>query len=243
MTPTRYILGSRSPRRRELLARLVPVTSIEVVPPARAEEPGFDGLSDWPSIRAHLQEIARHKAEQVRQQIGRETAAATIITADTTIVCGSGANLPGDSLDPAGVLQPPLLVLGQPPERDDWTDVVRGWFHTHYAGRTHMAATAVCVVSREGTVSERVVTTAVTIRHDVDRWLEWYLGTGEPRGKAGGYALQGAGSVFVTQVTGSLSNVVGLPLEALAEMLGISSPPHAIPFQSPVNTSVAGPVM
>ena len=48
--------------------------------------------------------------------------------------------------------------------------------------------------------------------------MNWYLLTGEPRGKAGGYALQGAGSVFIEKVEGSLSNVVGLPLEALLEL-------------------------
>ena len=50
---------------------------------------------------------------------------------------------------------------------------------------------------------------------DVEKHLEWYIETGEPRGKAGGYAIQGAGSIFVSQVTGSLTNVIGLPLEAL----------------------------
>jgi septum formation protein len=53
---------------------------------------------------------------------------------------------------------------------------------------------------------------------DVENHLEWYIGTEEPRGKAGGYAIQGAGSLFISQVTGSLSNVIGLPLEALLEV-------------------------
>ena len=54
---------------------------------------------------------------------------------------------------------------------------------------------------------------------DVERHLEWYIGTEEPRGKAGGYAIQGAASIFVSKVAGSLSNVVGLPLECLLEIL------------------------
>ncbi|HXY34093.1 MAG TPA: Maf family protein, partial [Planctomycetaceae bacterium] len=65
----------------------------------------------------------------------------------------------------------------------------------------------------------RVVTSRVTFVEDVDRWLDWYLSTEEPRGKAGGYALQGAGSIFIAKVEGSLSNVVGLPLAELLEML------------------------
>jgi len=221
LTVPRYVLGSRSPRRRELLSLLVPAEQIEVVPPANADEPGFDGLTDWPSIRAQLQQIARRKADQVRSQLGSRASSATIIAADTTIVCGENAKPPAWGCDPADILVPPLIVLGQPPERDDWADVVRDWFRHHYAGRTHLAATAVCVVTPDGIPAERVVTTAVTMRDDVEPWLDWYLATGEPRGKAGGYALQGAASVFITRVVGSLSNVVGLPVEALAEMLNV----------------------
>jgi septum formation protein len=219
VTAPRYVLGSRSPRRRELLALVVPAETIEVVPPASAEEPGFGGLTDWPAIRAHLMSIARSKADQVRRQLGPRADDVTIITADTTIVCGENVPEVMDYLGPERLLVPPLVVLGQPPEGPDYVDVVREWFHRWYAGRTHIAATAVSVVGPDGHHAERVVTSAVMMRADVDRWLDWYLATGEPRGKAGGYALQGAGSVFVTRVVGSLSNIVGLPLEALRELL------------------------
>ena len=118
-----------------------------------------------------------------------------------------------------------LHVLGQPPADDSWAETVRRWFREDYAGKTHVAATALCVerlgekdASRSQRVS-RVVTSRVTFIDDVDRWLDWYLATGEPRGKAGGYALQSAGSIFIAKVEGSLSNVVGLPLAELLEML------------------------
>jgi septum formation protein len=62
------------------------------------------------------------------------------------------------------------------------------------------------------------VTTDVTFIADVDRRLEWYISTGEPRGKAGGYGIQGLASLFVKEVRGSRSNVIGLPLEALLEL-------------------------
>jgi septum formation protein len=57
------------------------------------------------------------------------------------------------------------------------------------------------------------------MRPDVEPWLDWYIATGEPQGKAGGYAVQGAGSVFVTKIEGSYSNVVGLPLEETLALL------------------------
>ena len=65
----------------------------------------------------------------------------------------------------------------------------------------------------------RTCRTEVTFRDDAEALLDWYIATEESRGKAGGYAIQGAGSVFVTHVAGSLSNVIGLPLELTVEML------------------------
>jgi len=51
--------------------------------------------------------------------------------------------------------------------------------------------------------------------------IAWYVGTGEPLDKAGAYAVQGAGGVFVERIRGSVSNVVGLPLTAAARLLGL----------------------
>ena len=59
----------------------------------------------------------------------------------------------------------------------------------------------------------------VRFRDDVGTLVDWYIRTDEPRGKAGGYAIQGAGSVFVRSIDGSLSNVVGLPLNETIEIL------------------------
>ena len=112
-----------------------------------------------------------------------------------------------------------MCVLGQPPDSDDWPDVVREWFDRYLLGRDHTAASAVCVAVADGRRCERVVKTRVRFDSSSKRWLEWYLRTGEPRGKAGGYALQGAGGLFATEIEGSLSNVVGLPLRELLEML------------------------
>lgn len=79
--------------------------------------------------------------------------------------------------------------------------------------------TAVVLSHPDGRHLEHVVETRVTMRPENIALLDWYLDTDEPLGKAGGYALQGAGSMFIERVEGSLSNVVGLPLEAVQEML------------------------
>lgn len=209
MSFRRYLLASRSPRRLELLQQVVHPTLIEVRPPVSAEEAGFADCRDLNAIKSRLLEIARHKAELVRTDLNAEEGSlherprTLLIAADTTVV------ITGDT----------PIVLGQPPEQDDWREVVSEWFRKHYAGQTHLALTAVHVVTPDGRSAEQVVETRVTFRADVDRWLNWYLLTGEPRGKAGGYALQGAGSVFIERVEGSLSNVIGLPLEALLELI------------------------
>ncbi len=201
--PTPIVLGSRSPRRLELLSLLVAPERIVVLPPTDPDEPGFDGLREAAAIRNQLLRIARLKNSNVRAraECPRE---ALVLTADTVIVAG----LPGD-----------YEVLGQPPTGDHWQDTVRHWFHTHYFHQTHRAMTAVVLSDATGKEWERIVETGVTMGAEDAALLEWYLDTGEPLGKAGGYALQGAGSVFITHVAGSLSNVVGLPLEAVREML------------------------
>ena len=201
--PVPIVLGSRSPRRRELLSLLIAPERLVVLPPTDPDEPGFEGLREEEAIREQLLRIASLKNANVRAraECPRE---ALVLTADTVIVAG----LPGA-----------YVVLGQPPSGDDWQATVRHWFHTHYFGQTHRAMTAVVLSDADGRRLDRVVETGVTIGPENASLLEWYLNTGEPLGKAGGYALQGAGSVFITHVAGSLSNVVGLPLEAVRELL------------------------
>jgi septum formation protein len=205
---TSFVLASRSPRRSELLGLVVPEDRIAVVPPRDTSEAGFDGLTSVTAIEMRLAEIARNKVADVVQQLTSKAGLAgrrVILAADTTIVA-SGAD---------GALH----VLGQPPEDDTWKTAVRGWFRDYYAGRPHLALTALCLLGPAGETSARIVSTEVTFIPDVEKHLEWYIATGEPRGKAGGYAIQGAGSVFISKVVGSLSNVIGLPLEALLGIL------------------------
>ncbi len=201
--PTPIVLGSRSPRRLELLSLLVAHERIVVLPPTDPDEPGFEGLREETAIRDQLLRIARMKNADVRAR-AECPSEALVLTADTVIVAG----LPGD-----------YEVLGQPLPGDRWKETVRHWFQTHYFHQTHRAMTAVVLSDTTGVQWERIVETSVTMGPEDAALLEWYLDTGEPLGKAGGYALQGAGSVFITDVAGSLSNVVGLPLEAVREML------------------------
>jgi predicted house-cleaning NTP pyrophosphatase (Maf/HAM1 superfamily) len=279
MDRARFVLGSRSPRRLELLQQIHPAELIDVVPPSTTDEAGFAELHDWPSIERRLREVAQTKcddvAAQVRKKLGEfadrarfsdpdgrapsppsplpqgerggdygapedyrtlrnhrapreenadslsplsprgrgaggegayaDSPAPIVIAADTVVIVNRGGS---------------LHVLGQPPDDESWREPVRRWFREDYAGKTHLVATALVLEHvASGKRASRVVTSRVTFIDNVDRWLDWYLEAGESRGKAGGYALQGAGSIFISKVEGSLSNVVGLPLAEVLEML------------------------
>lgn len=87
------------------------------------------------------------------------------------------------------------------------------------SGRTHSVHTGVAVAA-DGALVTATTTSDVTFAALSEADVEWYLATGEPFDKAGAYALQGAGGVFVTTVSGSVSGVLGLPLHETAVLLG-----------------------
>ncbi len=205
---SRIVLGSRSPRRYELLSLLVGRDRIVVRPPVDPTEAAFDGLRSLTDVSDQLARIARAKNEDVTSGLRTEGSlptASAILTADTVIVARDENGNP--------------VVLGQPPDDDTWRDTVREWFERFLLRAPHAALTAVCISTPDGRVREQLVSTDVRFRADALEWLEWYLQTEEPRGKAGGYALQGAGSLFVDSIHGSPSNVIGLPLRETAQML------------------------
>jgi septum formation protein len=85
-------------------------------------------------------------------------------------------------------------------------------------GRTHQVHTALAV-RHQGRVVAKVCTSTVSMVVLSNEWVDWYVGTGETQGKAGAYAIQGAASLLVDGVQGSVTNVVGLPLALLDELL------------------------
>lgn len=192
------MLGSQSPRRRALLEQLVGPDRIRVLPPRPAAEPEFGEVATLEEMDARLQLIARMKHDDVCSQLREAGETACVVTADTVIVGLESSGRP--------------VALGKPPEANEYATTVRKWFGEYFAGRRHLAKTGVCVGPPGGPRLEQVVTTEVWFRADAVDYVEWYIQTGEPRGKAGGYAIQEAGSLFVERLEGSLTNVVGLPL-------------------------------
>jgi septum formation protein len=104
-------------------------------------------------------------------------------------------------------------ILGKPADAEDAANMLR-----RLAGRRHEVTTAYRV-QRGAAVAERAVSTTVSFRLLAPAEIEAYVASGEWRGKAGGYAIQGIAAVFATEIRGSLTNVIGLPLaEAVADL-------------------------
>jgi septum formation protein len=93
------------------------------------------------------------------------------------------------------------------------------------SGRRHRVYGGICVIGADGRMASRVVTTIVAFKRLERQEVEWYVAQGEWRGKAGGYAIQGRAAMFARSLSGSHSNVVGLPLfETAALLRGLGYP-------------------
>ncbi len=150
--------------------------------------------------------LARAKAEAARRLL--EDRARVILAADTVVV-----------LDDE--------ILGKPSSPAAATAMLR-----QLSGRVHDVVTGLAVVTPSA-AQLVTVTTAVEIRSLTDDEISWYIATGEPLDKAGGYGIQGIGGSLVTRIDGSYSNVVGLPLAetvALLDAAGIDRPTPPLPF-------------
>jgi nucleoside triphosphate pyrophosphatase len=138
----------------------------------------------------YVARLARLKATTVRQR----GEALPVLAADTTVV------LEGS-------------VFGKPDGRADGLAMLAA-----LAGKTHQVLTAVALATGQG-VTLRVNRSSVRFRNIERAEMEAYWDTGEPCDKAGSYAIQGYGAVFVAALNGSYSGVMGLPLFETAELL------------------------
>jgi septum formation protein len=104
-------------------------------------------------------------------------------------------------------------ILGKPGDAADATRMLR-----LLAGRRHTVLTGVCLLVNE-VADARVAETAVEFLPMSEEEIAWYVATGEPMDKAGAYGIQGSVSRFVARIDGSYSNVVGLPVALVYQML------------------------
>jgi septum formation protein len=129
------------------------------------------------------------------------------------------AGLPLLAADTVVVLD--RAILGKPAGAEEAAEMLG-----RLAGRRHDVVTAYRV-QRGPAMAERAVTTAVSFRLLAPDEITAYIESGEWRGKAGGYAIQGIAALFATEIRGSITNVVGLPLaEVVADLRAVGGLPH-----------------
>lgn len=173
--------------------------------PRRRELLTMIGLS-FEVVPSHVPEVHQHgeAPEEYVARLSREKAEAIaaqhperwIIAADTTVVFGD-------------------QLLEKPADAPDAVRMLET-----IAGRTHVVYTGVTLVHRgRGYQDTRVSETEVRMLPLSRAEIEWYVATGEPLDKAGAYGVQGIGGMFIESVHGNYSNVVGLPLATLFQML------------------------
>lgn len=195
----KLVLASASPRRLQLLQQ-AGLEASAVIPAEIDETPKKGELP-----RKLAERLARAKAEAALKAIGAapELADAFIVAADTVVSVGRRILPKTELVDEAASC---LRLL---------------------SGRSHRVYTGLCVITPRKAFRERLVETRVRFKRLSRDEFDSYLSSGEWRGKAGGYAVQGLAGTFVVKLVGSYSNVVGLPLyETVSLLAGEGYPVH-----------------
>ena len=149
--------------------------------------------------RQHALRLAREKAETVAS----EQPDSLVLAADTVVAVGRRI-LP--KVEDEKTLRECMKLL---------------------SGRRHRVMTGVALAIPGKAIRERLVETMIAMKRLSDEEIDYYASHGEWRGKAGGYALQGYGEVYVRHIAGSYSNVVGLPLAETRVLLKSAGYPLA----------------
>jgi septum formation protein len=140
---------------------------------------------------AYVSRLAEAKADAVT---GTAEGTRVVLGADTTVVIDG-------------------LVLGKPADDADAERMLR-----LLSGRTHDVLTGICLRSGRRRLVH-VETSRVRMASLSEAEIRWYVESGEPMGKAGGYAVQGLAARFIESISGSYSNVVGLPVASVYRLL------------------------
>ena len=139
---------------------------------------------------AYVQRLARSKAEAVAARLQ----SGLVLGADTTVVVENE-------------------ILGQPKDDDDARRMLN-----LLNGKWHEVLTGVAAVRVGGETTVDYETTRVRFAEMSNREIEWYIATGEARGKAGAYGIQGAAGLFIEEIQGDYFNIVGLPIRLVYDL-------------------------
>lgn len=187
-------LASQSPRRQELL-RQIGVRFEMLTPGPDEDAEALEAHRPGESPTQYVERVVRAKAVAAQLRlVARQLPCAPIVVADTTVAIGG-------------------TLLGKPVDAADASRMLAA-----LAGRTHRVLTSVAVVRNTRLWQATSVSRVRFERLSPDR-IAAYVASGEPFGKAGGYAIQGLAGAFVRRIEGSYTGIVGLPLHETATLL------------------------
>ena len=196
MSPRIY-LASQSPRRRELLRQIgVQFDVMTFRSGERGEDADVDEtpLADE-KVEHYVERLALTKAEAgVRRVLWRKMLPRLVLAADTTL------EVDGE-------------IIGNPVDTRDAHAILR-----RLSGRSHRVLTALALSDGKHTRSALSIST-VKFRELSDADIRHYVASGEPMDKAGAYGIQGKAAIFVAEIHGSYSGIMGLPLFETAQLL------------------------
>nr|WP_321514222.1 Maf family protein [uncultured Pseudodesulfovibrio sp.] len=148
-----------------------------------------------PELNEPPQDYVKRMAELKTLDVARLYTGQTVIGADTIVVLKD-------------------RIMGKPKDVAHALEML-----TALSGKTHQVITGFCMVMPDGSDITKAVSTDVDMRNSTDEELRAYIATGEPTDKAGAYAIQGVGTFLVTAINGSYTNVVGLPVARILQIL------------------------
>lgn len=192
----RIYLASNSPRRRDLLHQIhVRFDTLVFRGPGRHDEDICESVQSGEDATSYVRRIALAKAEGGKRRITwRSILPQPVLAADTTL------ELDGE-------------IIGKPDSPAHAAAILR-----ELSGRTHQVLTAVALTDGTRTL-ERLSVSQVRFRRLEEDEIRRYVVTGEPMDKAGAYGIQGRAAVFIEEIRGSYTGIVGLPLFETACLL------------------------
>ncbi|HEX5806613.1 MAG TPA: Maf family protein [Macromonas sp.] len=187
-------LASQSPRRLQLLQQWGVHCEL-LLPDADEDAEALEVVKPNEAPARYVQRVTRHKLDAAVQRLQRRgLEPGPVLCADTTVALGRD-------------------ILGKPASKADATRMLQG-----LAGQKHQVLTAVAV-AHKGQVWQALSRSQVTFAELTAAQIRRYVESGEPMGKAGAYGIQGKAGLWIQQITGSYTGIMGLPAYETAQVL------------------------
>jgi len=192
----RIYLASRSPRRRELLHQIgVPFDTLAFRAPPREDADVCEDVLPGEDVRSYVIRVAQAKAEGGMRRVSwRSLRSQAVLSADTTL------EFEGE-------------IIGKPSDAAHAEEILK-----RLSGKEHRVLTAIALIYQER-MDYRLNVNTVRFRPLDEIEIRHYVASGEPLDKAGAYGIQGFAATFISEIHGSYTGIMGLPLYETAELL------------------------